>query len=306
MIVTAPASSANLGPGFDCLAVALDLPFRLAVGEHPDDFHPAEPTHPAVVAFRAAGGDPALMLAWHSPIPPGRGLGFSGAARVAGAYAAAVRDGLGPAAARDGAVALASSLEGHGDNAAASTVGGFVVAAAGRVLRLPVPEDVSVIVWSPTAATSTDASRRSLPGRIGLDDAAFSVGRAALWVAALATGELAALRDACEDRLHQDVRLAARPDAREVRDHLLGRPEVLAAWLSGSGPSIAALVPTAVAGVLAADLPVADQVRSLEVDHDGVGVVEPEGDPDGTPAGPGAPDAAPAAPGGAGGLRADS
>jgi homoserine kinase len=280
VIVTAPASSANLGPGFDCLALALDLPFRLEVGP-PDDAAPdgtgsegflaAEPSHPAAVAFRAAGGDPAVPLRWRSPIPPGRGLGFSGASRVAGAYAAGRLDGLDHDVARDGALAVASSLEGHADNAAASAVGGFVVATAGRAISLPVPGDLSVIVWSPDAATSTDASRRSLPGRVGLDDAAFSVGRAALWVAAIATGDRASLRDACEDRLHQDLRLAARPDARDVRDHLLGRPEVLAAWLSGSGPSIAALVASDGAEVLAADLPAGAQVRVLGVDARGVG-----------------------------------
>jgi homoserine kinase len=272
VIITAPASSANLGPGFDSLAIALGLPFRLAVGESGDgdDFLPVEASHPAAVAFRAAGGDPAVELFWRSPVPPGRGLGFSGAARVAGAYAAGRTDGLDHAAARDGALAVAAGLEGHPENAAASAAGGFVVAAAGRVLGLPVPDGLSIIVWSPDTTTSTDASRRSLPVRVGLDDATFSVGRAALWVAALATGDLDALRDACEDRLHQDHRLAARPGSRAARDHLLGRPEVLAAWLSGSGPSIAALVPSGPADVVAADLPAGAQVRVLTVDPVGV------------------------------------
>lgn len=272
MIVTAPASSANLGPGFDCLALALDLPFRLAGGdEGPDGFHRAEETHPAAVAFRAAGGDPATALWWHSPIPPGRGLGFSGAARVAGAYLAGRRDGLGHEDARRGSLVVATDLEGHADNAAASVHGGFVVAAADRVLRLEVPGDLRVLVWSPRRSTSTDASRRGLPPRVDLEDAAFSVGRAALWVAALATGDLSVLRDACEDRLHQDVRLAQRPDSAGVRSQLLDRPQVLAAWLSGSGPSVAALVPADGAELVAAGLPEDDEVRVLPVDASGVG-----------------------------------
>lgn len=273
MIVTAPASSANLGPGFDCLALALDLPFRLvAADEAPDGYHPAEETHPAAVAFRAAGGDPAAALWWHSPIPPGRGLGFSGAARVAGAYLAGRRDGLGHEDARDGAFVVATDLEGHADNAAGSAHGGFVVAAADRVLRLEVPADLRVLVWSPRRSTSTDASRRGLPPRVDLEDAAFSVGRAALWVAALAADDLSVLRDACEDRLHQDVRLAQRPDSAEVRRHLLDRPEVLAAWLSGSGPSVAALLPAEGADLVAAALPDGDHtVRLLDVDPSGVG-----------------------------------
>ncbi|MFZ4668276.1 MAG: homoserine kinase [Microthrixaceae bacterium] len=273
MIVSAPASSANLGPGFDALAIAVDLPFRLAVAESaPDGFHSAEPTHPAVVAFRAAGGDPAVELRWHSPIPPGRGLGFSGAARVAGAYLAGRRAGTAHETACARATEIAIDLEGHAENAAASAHGGFVVAAAGRVVRLDLPDDVQLMVWSPAAATSTDASRRSLPTRVSLDDAAFSVGRAALWVAAVAAGDLGALREACEDRLHQDLRLQARPDSATVRRELMDRSDVLAAWLSGSGPSVAALVPRDVAPIVAAGLPGDGMVRVLDVASVGVAV----------------------------------
>jgi homoserine kinase len=189
VIVTAPASSANLGPGFDCLALALDLPFRLALASTaPDGFHRAEASHPAVVALLEAGGPDDVACWWHSPIPPGRGLGFSGAARVAGAYAAARLDGLDHHEAREGACRVAAALEGHADNAAASAHGGVVVAAGERVARLDVPGDLSVVTWSPTSATSTDASRRRLPDSVPLADAAYSVARAALWVAALATG----------------------------------------------------------------------------------------------------------------------
>lgn len=277
VIVTAPASSANLGPGYDCLALALDLPFHLSVGGRADAavsgagrYHEAEPSHPCAVAFREAGGDPSISLWWASPIPPGRGLGFSGAARVAGAYAAGLLDGLEDAEARSGAHRVASVLEGHPDNSAASSYGGFTVAVLDRVLRLDLPEGLAVVVWSPSTSTSTDASRRALASRLPLSDAAFSVARAAAWVAALATGELDVLREACEDRLHQDLRLSARSDAREVRDHLLGRPEVLAAWLSGSGPSIAALVPSEVAPFAASSLPGDGTVRTLQVDGRGV------------------------------------
>ena len=280
MIGSAPASSANLGPGFDCLALALDLPFLLQVGPDLDvevddgaereRFHEAEATHPAAVAFREAGGDPSLPVRWASRIPPGRGLGYSGAARVAGAYAAGVLDQLGHEQARDGAHLVATRLEGHPDNSAASAFGRFTVSVEDRVVGLDVPGDVAVIVWSPSASTSTDASRRSLPGRVLLEDAAFSVARAATWVAAIASGDLEALRDACEDRLHQDIRLEARPDAREVRDHLLGRQEVLAAWLSGSGPSIAALVPDELAPLVAGSIGGDGTVRVLAVDPHGV------------------------------------
>ena len=167
---------------------------------------------------------------------------------------------------------MASRLEGHTDNSAASAHGGFTVAVDRSVLGLAVPAGLSVIVWSPSASTSTDASRRALPGRVLLEDAAFSVARAAAWVAALATGDLDVLREACEDRLHQDIRLEARPDALEVRDHLLGRQEVLAAWLSGSGPSIAALVPADLASLVAGSIGGDGTARVLDVDPVGVRV----------------------------------
>lgn len=242
MIVSAPASSANLGPGFDCLGLALDLPFRFCDDDEvPEGFHLAEPTHPAAAAYVVAGGSAERTLSWLSPIPPGRGLGFSGAARVAGAFLAHRRSGFDEAGAQRGAMRVASMLEGHPDNAAPSTYGGFTVAVGERVISLALPDGIDVVVWSPEKSTSTDASRRTLPASVSLTDAAFSASRAALWVAAVASGDLAALRTACEDRLHQPARLAARPDSAAALDTLLGDEDVVAAWLSGSGPTVAAL-----------------------------------------------------------------
>lgn len=244
MIVSAPASSANLGPGFDCLGLALDLPFELSSDEPSEEegWLLAEPTHPAAVAFRAAGGDGDTALWWRSPIPPGRGLGFSGASRVAGAYLAGRLDELDHHAARDGALRIAAELEGHADNAAASALGGFTVAAGATTVSMQVPEELEVVVWWPEHSTSTDASRRVLADSVPLEDAAFSIARAALWVAAISTADTALLRTACQDRVHQPARLAARADSAHVLEHLLGDDRVLAAWLSGSGPTVAALV----------------------------------------------------------------
>jgi len=269
MHVRAPASSANLGPGFDCLGLALDLPFELATAASaPEAFLEVEPTHPAAVAFVAAGGSTEAGLRWRSPIPSGRGLGFSGAARVAGAYLAGLVDGLDHDAARDGAYVVATDLEGHPDNAAASAYGGFTVAVEDRVVSLPVPPSLRVVVWSPEGEVSTDRSRLVLADAVSLPDATFSVGRAALWVAALAAGDLAALRTACQDRLHQPGRLVARPDSASVLEHLLGVDAVLAAWLSGSGPTIAALID---GEVELGALPAPGRVQVLEVARDGVG-----------------------------------
>ena len=279
MIVTAPASSANLGPGFDCLGLALELPFGLSVDEHPSEWLAVESTHPAAMAFVAAGGDPSAALYWRSPIPPGRGLGFSGAARVAGAYLAARRDGAGDVESRTLAFEVATGLEGHPDNAAASTFGGFTVAAGTAARSLPMPAGVAVVVWWPDRSTSTDASRKVLDDRVDLADATWSLARSSLWVASVASGDLSALRVACQDRLHQPTRLAARPDVAAMLDGLLGDPAVLAAWLSGSGPTVAALVASddavAVQGRLGSD----GHTRVLEVATHGVGEWDPPPDP---------------------------
>ncbi len=285
MIVRAPASSANLGPGFDCLGLAVDLPFDLCdvepAGSEPDErrWLWAEPTHPAVVAFASAGGEESRPLWWRSPIPPGRGLGFSGAARVAGAFLANMAGGLDLQSARAGAFRVAADLEGHSDNAAASSFGGFTIAAGGgHALSLPMPAAVDLLVWWPEATTSTDASRRSLAPAVSLDDAAFSVARSSLWVAAIASGELSALRVACQDRLHQPQRLVERPDVAEALRVLLDADLVWGAWLSGSGPTVAALVPESEPlGSTVEHLEATGRVRRLAVAEHGVGVVEGTG-----------------------------
>lgn len=277
MIVSAPASSANLGPGFDCLGLALDLPFELTAHEPSDGegWLVVEPTHPAAVAFRAAGGDGGTSLWWRSPIPPGRGLGFSGASRVAGAYLAGRLDELHHDAARDGALQIAAELEGHADNATASGLGGFTVAAGPVSVSMQMPDGLAVVVWWPERSTSTDASRRVLPGAVPLADATFSIARAALWVAAVGTGDTSLLRTACQDRVHQPSRLAARPDSAEVLEHLLGDDRVVAAWLSGSGPTVAALVPASEGNGIAEALTATSGGRSrqLGVAARGVGTV---------------------------------
>ena len=277
MIVSAPGSSANLGPGFDCLGLAVDLPFELSDGPSPgEQWLAAEPTHPAAVAFVHAGGDPSQSLWWRSPIPPGRGLGFSGAARVAGAYLAARRSGSSAADGTATALSVAAELEGHADNAAASALGGFTVAAGEHAVSLAVPGGIELLVWWPESSTSTDASRRVLPDAVPLADAAFSIARSALWVAAIAQGDLSLLRAASEDRVHQPGRLAARPDTMAVLGHLLGDRAVLAAWLSGSGPTVATLVPAGADTVpLVAGLPSAGRTRRLAVSPGGVGVLLP-------------------------------
>lgn len=264
MEIVAPASTANLGPGFDALGLALDLPFRLWFG----DDRPIDDTHPAARAFRSGGGTG--PLSWRSPIPPGRGLGFSAAARVAGLAAAVVQRGDDLDDARSDIFRRAAELEGHPDNAAPSTYGGLTVSAGGRVLRVPLGLDVAVVAWVPDDwSTSTDASRSRLPETIPFTDAVFNIGRATMLVGALAAGDTAALAGATQDRLHQDGRLDLVPHSRETLE-LLGARSI-AAWLSGSGPTIAAFVERASIDGIDADLP-AGRVLVLDVDTAGVRV----------------------------------
>lgn len=266
MRVTVPASSANLGAGFDALGMALDLPFRLST-EPADDLLVVTPGHPAAVAFHRAGGEGELW--WRSPIPPGRGMGFSGAARVAGALAGFLTAGRPEPDARSAALDLATELEGHPDNAAASMLGGVVVAAGGRAVRVPVAVDLEVVVWWPATETSTAASRTALPDSVPFADAVANVGRASLLVAALAAGDLRALGVATEDRLHQERRLAASPPSAVALAALRSADGVVAAWLSGSGPTVAGFVEPGCGAAVLDHLPAEGTGRVLSIDQRG-------------------------------------
>ncbi len=288
MIARVPASSANLGPGFDTLALALTLyadvglvapdaapgvvadsaPLAnsvvLADGARLIDAH-----HPASVAFARAGGVGRL---WERcPIPSGRGLGFSGAVRVAGALLGlAQRSGSVSLddEVRHRALEIVGDLEGHADNAAASLFGGVVAVAGGRVARIPLGIDPAVVVWIPATATKTDESRRVLPITVAFDDAVFNIGRVALLVAALASGTIEALAAATHDRLHQPARLRGVPGSAAAIEAALAAG-AWCSWLSGSGPTVAALCHRGDAEDVAAHLPADGHTKVLRIDHEG-------------------------------------
>lgn len=255
--VVVPGSCANLGPGFDALAMAVDVRFELGWDpglEAIPGFRAADERHPEARAFRSLGGVGPLFTRFNIPI--GRGLGFSGAARVAGVAAAAVQSGGSDAigARRQELLRVASELEGHADNVAASLVGGVVATAAGRVVPIAVPVPPVVLAWVPDQSTSTDDARARLPGAVPFADAVFNVGRTALLVAALAAGDVAALRDATADRLHTDVRLGAAPGSRVAIEAALDAG-AWAAFLSGSGPTVAVWCSAELADAIEAALP---------------------------------------------------
>ncbi|PHX94494.1 MAG: homoserine kinase [Acidimicrobium sp.] len=241
--VRVPASSANLGPGFDVLGLALDLHLEAGFGNAPAESNDADENHPLTVAFRHCGGTQDLWV--RSQMPMGKGLGFSGAARVAGCILAhAEKHGAGEKEfdeAKLDILRTASELEGHPDNAAASMFGGFVASVGGFAVRIPTPLDPAIIVWVPQKQTSTKESRTKLPTEIKFEDAVFNVGRTALLVAALAAGDIRALSVATGDRLHQDLRFIKSPESKMALQAAVDAG-AWCAWLSGSGPTIAAMV----------------------------------------------------------------
>lgn len=232
--VRAPASVANLGSGFDVLALAVDLWLEVEAepAEEPDwtftgegaEVLQAAPNPLSVLPFRGIV---------RNAIPMGVGLGSSAAARL---VAAALR-GLDT----DGAFDRAVDEEGHPDNASAAAYGGVRLCTAGHLLSLPVPDaDVALLVAGHPA--STDEARATLPQRVPLADAVFNAGRVGLLVDALHTGRLEHLREAMEDRLHQPPRRPLYPWTGTAIEAAL-EAGAYGASISGAGPSVFALTP---------------------------------------------------------------
>ncbi|ADU51843.1 homoserine kinase [Thermaerobacter marianensis DSM 12885] len=270
-----PATSANLGPGFDCLGLALPG-WELRAWLRPAEVDPrrwtcdeqevrwnlrgrgpaaAPPEENLVVraicaAFARAGlaHPPAWRLAVRSTIPPARGLGSSAAAIVAGlAVANQWLRRAGRPLGRDDLLQIAADLEGHADNVAAALYGGAVVAwrdAEGRwrAVQVPLGGSWMAVLAVPATSSFTHEARQALPQAVDHVDAAFNAARAALLVYALTTGSGDLLGEAMQDRLHQPYRMALFP----WLDDLIRRAVAAGAdgaCLSGAGPSVLALVP---------------------------------------------------------------
>jgi homoserine kinase len=251
--VRVPATSANLGPGFDALGLALgmydeltlrtsDVPgLRIhAYGDVPTD-ETNLVAQAARAGFAAVGEQPAgLEIEYVGRIPHARGLGSSAAAICAGVTAALAIAGVRD---RELALRIAFGIERHPDNIAAALYGGFTVAWIdddGRpaAVRLTPAPEIAAVAFIPQLRTSTAASRGALPESVTHQDAARNAGRAALLVAAL-TSNPRELLAATEDRLHQPYRLPGLPEGAALIAQL--RAAGVAAVLSGSGPTILAL-----------------------------------------------------------------
>jgi homoserine kinase len=263
--VRVPATSANLGPGFDAFGLALglydDVVVRVAdsglhldiAGEGADTLSRDE-KHLVVRSLRTAfdllGGQPrGLEVVCANRIPHGRGLGSSSAAICAGILAArAVTIGGGERLDDMALLELATEIEGHPDNVAACLLGGFTLAwtdaGAARAIRMDPSERIAPVVFIPADPVLTETARGLLPRMVPHVDAAANAGRAALLVEAL-TRRPELLLPATEDRLHQEYRAPAMPESAALVNRL--RSEGVPAVISGAGPTVLALTEEAAA-----------------------------------------------------------
>lgn len=260
VVVEVPASTANLGPGFDTLGLALGLSNRYEFSLSPlgpaisitgegachlprDEQHLGYRT--CMNMLKRWGISPAgLRLCQHNRVPLAGGLGNSATAIVAGLMAAnAFAGGL---LSVQELLNEATAVEGHPDNVGPAIVGGLVVCSRNddgsvNCIRMPVPKDLLAVVAVPDFAVNTRRAREALPSLVSLQDAVFNVSRVSLLLAALSTGRYDCLAKAMEDRLHQPYRASLIPGLHEVCRAAL-QAGAAGAALSGAGPIVVALM----------------------------------------------------------------
>ncbi len=237
-----PCSTANLGPGFDTLALALDRHIEVEIesaesleivseGEGSDLARDED--HLAVRVARSVVGHDRLSIKISSDIPMGRGLGSSAALTVAVAAASGAEDPL----------TVAAEFEGHPENAAASVMGGLVTATMvdERVVATPLflDPDLHFVLLIPDRTLSTKDAREALPKMVSLEDAVFNLGRLAWLIASL--GDASGLTpEVMHDRLHTSRSMSFFPESRDLLDSMLDAGASAACW-SGAGPSLLGL-----------------------------------------------------------------
>ncbi len=254
--VKVPATTANLGPGFDAMGMALDLWNTVTVttgssgvsieGEGEGEL-PRDESNIVLAGITSALSSlgapvPEFSVRCENRIPLARGLGSSSAATVAGLLAGLAMAGR--ATEQRLLFDLAADIEGHPDNAAPAVYGGCCISVSGKVGwvvdQTPLPDDLRAVAFIPDVSTNTSEARAVLPSHVSREDAVFNLGRTALFVNALATGRLELLRHATEDRLHQPQRGKFFPAMKNIiRAALDGGAH--GAFLSGAGPTVMAL-----------------------------------------------------------------
>ena len=266
VMVRAPATTANLGPGYDCLGMALDIWNRLTVSELPEGAVPAVSvagegagelaTDTSNLTYRAmrflydeAGREiPPLALECDNAIPLSRGLGSSAAA-IAGGLAAANALLGSPFTAKE-RLEMAATIEGHPDNVAAAVLGGLQLVVSDRLgseegnriytAPIRVPAGLRAVLLIPEVRIATVEARRALPAQVPIADAVYNMGRAALLVAAVQGDHTEYLKIATQDCLHQPYRQAIFPAMKVIFEAALAAG-ALGVFLSGSGSTIMAL-----------------------------------------------------------------
>jgi homoserine kinase len=261
-LVRVPASSANLGPGYDAMAAAVALHLELEVEEtgefslDPGGLDVSTGRDNLIVrAFETLHSADGIAFRLRSEIPLARGLGSSSAAIVAGLAAADHLFEL--ALSREQLLARATEIEGHPDNVAAAIYGGFVVCAAGGdrsfAARIDPPEGLEGIVVIPGEEVSTSLAREAIPGELPLADAIANVSAAALLVLGLRSADLDLVSRGLHDRIHQDRRRDLYPRSMEIVD-AAGELGALGATISGAGPTVLVWTTWEEAGGVAAAL----------------------------------------------------
>ncbi len=302
--VEVPASSANLGAGYDCLGVALALTNRVEVevrgwsrgeieltvdGEGRNELTEDRDNRfiqGLEASLRAVYGELPEGVGWRitmrNQIPLARGLGSSAAATVAGVVAGSAL--LGGRLDTDAQLRIATEIEGHPDNAAAALLGGFVVAAATadgvEAVRFDAPRDLRAVLFVPERRLSTDAMRKALPEQVPLADAVANLAAVGIGVAGLAAGRTDLLARMTVDRLHEPYRAAVYPELPRMVE-AARRAGALGACLSGAGSTIIAFVDS-MAGItrvegafaaVAADTDLDGVIRVVEPRNTGAKVV---------------------------------
>ena len=237
-LVRVPASSANLGPGFDVLAAALGVHMELEVSEtgrfavHTDLRIARDKRNLIVRGFAALASPDDFEFTIRSDIPLSGGLGTSAAAYVAGLMAADSIFELGA-----DVLGEATKIEGHPDNVAAAILGGFVLCVDGHAERFEPPPGLECLLVVPATAVRKQKAREALPSRIPMADAVFNIAHASMLVLGLARGDLGLVARGLGDRLHQPRRAHLYPKSWELVQAAKGLG-ALGATISGAGPTV--------------------------------------------------------------------
>ena len=260
----APATTANLGPGFDVAGAALDLWNELKITEGDG----ADESHLGVRAFSVFASPARFEFRWTSRIPLERGLGSSAAVVALGLVAGAWATGVEPDV--EELLAAGLPLEGHADNLAPALAGGVCLTWEGHVARVADDLPAVPIAVIPETRVSTSGSRSALPDSVPFADAASTAASAALLGAAIASGDARLFAASTDDRLHEPYRSAAAPHLAELRADL---PEgALGATLSGSGPTVIVWAERDISDELRQRYP-QHEVMTLAVTREGAGII---------------------------------